>query len=234
MLSRVFRYTFTALLVAVLVYQVVRDWNSVKNYPWRLNWLMFVATFLLYSANVALTAYLWKLIMQTLSGVGAYWTHLRLFCLSLPARRLPSPVFYIGAKAASYHSMGVSRTVTVSASLIETLVTNMGALVVVLASIAFTTPNYSVAWALALLVPAAVVALRPALLIRGFNYALKRVRRPTIEVELTRSDIFRWLPVAVLIFLVGGLMLFFLISSVYAVPLSRRFRPSSTPLPSPG
>ena len=60
---------FAFMLVAVLVYQVIRDWNSIKGYPWRLNWLMFAGAFLLYTTNVALTAYVWKLIMQALSGV---------------------------------------------------------------------------------------------------------------------------------------------------------------------
>ncbi len=220
LLARVFRYAFTLLLVAVLVYQVMRDWNSIRDYPWRLDWAMFIGAFLLYTGNLALTAYLWKLIMQTLSGVSAYWTHLRLLCLSIPARRLPSPVFYIGVRAAAYQSMGVSHSTTVSASLIETLVTNIGALIVVLASIGLATPNYSAVWALVLVFPAAVVAFKPALLTQGFNFVLRKTRRQTIEAQLTRSDIFRWMPVAVMMFLVGGLMLFLLIGSVYVVPFS--------------
>jgi hypothetical protein len=108
----------------------------------------------------------------------------------------------------------------VSASLIETLVTNIGALVVVLASLGLVTPNYSVVWALALLIPAGIVAFKPALLIRGLNLALNKLKRPPIEVEIRRVDMFRWLPVASLMFLVGGLMLFVLIGSVYVVPVS--------------
>lgn len=219
-LARASRYAFTLLLVVVLVYQLARDWNGIRQSPWRLDWPLFVGAFLIYTANLALSAYLWNLIMQTLAGVKGYWTHLRLLCLSNPARRLPSPVFYMGARAASYHSVGVSGTTTVSASLIETLVTSMGGLVVVLASVGLAAPNYSAAWTLVLLVPAAVVAFKPALLIQGFNVVLRKVRRPPIEVELRRSHIFRWMPVAVLMFVVGGLMLYLLVSTVYAVPLS--------------
>ena len=220
LLSRVFRYTFMSLLVAVLVYQVIRDWSSIKSYPWRLNWLMFAGTFLLYTTNLALTAYLWKLIMQALSGVSSYWTHLRLICLSIPARRLPTPVWYIGFRAASYQPLGVSHSTTVSASLLETMVTNIGALVVVVASLGLATPNYSVLWVLALLIPAGIAVFKPALLIRSFNFALSKLRRPVVEAEIRRADMFRWLPVATLMFLVGGLMLFVLIGSVYFVPLS--------------
>ena len=98
--------------------------------------------------------------------------------------------------------------------------TNIGALIVVLVSLGLTTPNYSVVWVLALLIPAGIVAFKPALLIRGFNLVLSKLRRPVIEVEIRRADMFRWLPVATLMSLVGGLMLFVVIGSVYVVPVS--------------
>lgn len=220
LLSRAVRYTFTFLLVAVLVYQVVRDWHSIKDYPWRLNWLLFAGAFLLYTTNLALTAYVWKSIMEALSGVTSYWTHLRFMILSTPARRLPSPVWYMGVRAASYQPLGVSHSTTVSAALVETMVTNIGALIVVLVSLGLTTPNYSVVWVLALLIPAGIVTFKPALLIRGINIVLSKLRRPVIQAEVRRTDMLHWLPVATLMFLVGGFMLFVLIDSVYFVPMS--------------
>jgi hypothetical protein len=220
LLSRVFRYSFIFFLVAVLVYQVIRDWNSIRGYPWRLNWLLFASAFLLYTANLALTAYVWKSIMEALSGVTSYWTHLRFMVLSIPARRLPSPVWYMGVRAASYQPLGVSHSTTVSAALVETMVTNIGALIVVLVSLGLATPNYSVVWVLALLIPAGIVTFKPALLIRGINFVLSKLRRPVIQAELRRTDMLHWLPVATLMFLVGGFMLFVLIDSVYLVPVS--------------
>jgi hypothetical protein len=220
LLSRVFRYSFMFFLVAVLVYQVIRDWNSIRGYPWRLNWLLFASAFLLYTTNLALTAYVWKSIMEALSGVTSYWTHLRFMVLSIPARRLPSPVWYMGVRAASYQPLGVSHSTTVSAVLIETMVTNIGALIVVLVSLGLVTPNYSVLWVLALLIPAGIVTFKPALLIRGLNFVLSTLRRPVIQAEVRRTDMLRWLPVATLMFLVGGFMLFVLIDSVYLVPVS--------------
>lgn len=217
-LSRVLRYVFMFLLAAVLVYQVIRDWNSIKDYPWQLNWFMFACTFFLYAVNVALTAYVWKMIMQTLSGVSSYWTHLRFFCLSVPARRLPTPVWFMGVRAASYQPLGVPYSITVSASLIEMIVINIGALLVVLASIAFAAPKFSILWVLIPLVPAGIVVVKPALVIRGLNFGLRKVHRPTIETEVRRADMLRWLPVTILMFLVGGTMLFVLIRSVYVVP----------------
>jgi len=220
-LSRVGRFGFLSLLLGVIAYQVLRDWQKIRDYPWRLNWANILEAFFLYTISLALTALVWALIMRGLSGTGSLFTHLRLYCLSNPARRLPTPVWYIGVRAVAYQELEVPRTITVTASIIEMVVTNLGALTTALVTLSFglfAQKLPRIGWALVVLFPLAVLMLKPALLIDLVNLGLRKLKRTKIVAQIRRVDMLRWVGIFVLIFLNGGVLLYIAVSTIYPLP----------------
>jgi hypothetical protein len=223
-LARIGRVAFWVLLAGVIGYQLYTGWSTISQYDWRFRWTNILGLFPLHALSLALTVVVWTFIMRRLAGTGSWWTHLRLYCLSGPARRLPTPVWYMGVRAVAYQELDTPRKATIVASLVEMMVTNMGALLVALASFRSSLlieELSQVRVELLLLVPLVILMLRPMLLIRLVNVVLRRLNRDEITARIGSGDMLRWVGLFVVVFLNGGLILHVAVNSIYSLPLDR-------------
>lgn len=218
------------LAIGTIAYQVVRDLPKLQSYSWTLRPEFVAIGFGVYSVSLLFTALIWASIISTLSGRRGWLSHVRLYCLTNVANRLPTALPYIGARAEAYAQIGVKRATTLTAMAIEVAVTIIGATVVALATLPFG-PYQAVLdqTALAPYLPLLAlppigllfIALRPRLLIGAINAGARRLGRPPIEASIGGRQVTLWTIGFVLIWLNGGVLHFVLASAVYPFAASQ-------------
>lgn len=213
------------LAIAAIVYQVVRDLPKLQSYSWTLRPEFVAIGFGVYSISLIFTALIWASIISTLSGRRGWLSHVRLYCLTNVANRLPTALPYIGARAEAYSQIGVKRVTTLTSMAIEVTVTIVGATVVALATLPFGPYESVLAPYLPLLalppIGLLLVALRPRWLIGAINAGARQLGRPPIATTLGSRPVALWTIGFVLIWLNGGVLNFILASAVYPFELSQ-------------
>jgi len=221
-LARVTWTAFAAIALAVIVYQIARNWQEVRTYPWRLRLGNILLGFGIYSISIVLTAVCWASIMHRVSGVRSLWGHVRLFCLTNLARRLPTPLPYIGARTEAYAVQGVARRITLVAMTLEMTVTVVSAMMVAVFTLPFgpyseVLTRFSPLTLLLLIAPV-LLTIRPAWLFAIINFALARAKRPPLLIEVRTRDMLAWTGLFAAVWVNGGVLYYFLSTSIYPIP----------------
>ena len=155
-----------------------------------------------YLLDLLVAGWVWAGIMNRLGARLPFGRHLRYFCLSLLARRIPGTIWYIASRAALYRQDGVSAKDSSVASGIEagvaTLAAIMGSLLFglpILTQFAFS------AWGLAIALLISLVLVDP----RMVAWILKRLGSDAEQFKY--RDLFKWLTGYLLAWIIGGFML---------------------------
>jgi hypothetical protein len=171
---------------------------------------------LVYTADLALAVLGWVLIIGPLSGYWRMLDHTRIYLLTSVTKRLPGTFWYILGRVVLYERLGVARGVSVLAGGLEFAVTIMGGLVVALAAwpVLIASTAFSPIW---LLLPLAIGA---ALLNPPAIRAILRRLAPQHAAGVRYRHLLGWVLIYVLVWSVGGVLLFVLANAVYPLPLS--------------
>lgn len=210
------------LATVVILYKFIADWPQIRAISWQLNFKSILLGFGIYSVSLLLTASCWALIIGHLTGTRTFWDHVRLFCVTNLAQRLPTPLPYITARAEAYALRGVRREITLTAMTVEVTVTLVGAMIVASITSSFSTYalNIQVSLLLALL-PMLMLVLLPERFLATVNLLLSRFGRPKINIHFKRRQIFAWIGLFVIIWVNSGVLYYFLISSITIIPPER-------------
>jgi hypothetical protein len=171
---------------------------------------------LVYTADLVLAVFGWVMIIGPLSGYWRPLDHTRIYLLTSVTRRLPGTFWYILGRVVLYERLGVSRGVTALAGGLEFAATIIAGLVVALA-----------AWPLIL----AGAAFNPLWLIIPLAIGILALNPPAIRAILRRlapqhaagvryRHLLGWVLIYILVWIVGGGLLFVLTDAVYPLPLS--------------
>lgn len=211
------------LATAVILYKFIADWPQLRAIPWRLSLKPFLLSFGIYSISLLLTASCWALIIGHLTGAQTFWGHVRLFCLTNLAQRLPTPVPYITARVEAYASHGVRREITLTAMTIETAVTLSSAVIVALVTSSFGTYALNIQRRLLLifLLPLLLLVLLPERFLGTVNLLLSRLGRPKLTNHFKRRQILAWIGLFVIIWINSGILYYLIISSITPIPPER-------------
>jgi hypothetical protein len=213
-----------ALTLSYIAYRIVTNWSQIRSYDWHIRPWNLVLAFVLYSAGLLLTALAWALIMRHISGDRAMLAHMRLFCLTNLANRLPTPLPFVGARTESYAARGIARSTTMLAMSYEVVTTLLGAMIIAGLTVGYGPGAQMVARAgvLAWLLPVPLVllALRPALLTRVANPLLQRLGRQPLSAPIAPRDMLLWSGIFVLLFANSGVFYFIVAAGVYDLPAS--------------
>lgn len=200
--------------VAILGFLVYSQREALFSGQLALRPAYLVGAFLIYLVNLLLAAVAWASIMKSLGAHLPFATHLRYFCLSLVARRIPGTVWYIASRAALYREEGVSGKDSSVASGIEagvaTISAVIGSLLFGVPILAQVTVSY---WGLVAAVIVSLVLVHP----RIVTWVLRRMGR---EVERFRyRDLATWISLYLLAWIVGGFMLWLTANGISQVAL---------------
>lgn len=225
MLARLVWACSFALILTFIGYRIFINWQEIRTYPWQPRPENILLSFGVYSLSLVLTASVWAAIIRRLANKGALVTHIRLFCLSNLANRLPTMLPFIGARTEAYAAIGVPRTVTLTAMTLELAVTLSGAIIVAVTTLPFGPQTEVVArltpFSALILLPVLLLTIRPAWLIAILNKLLQRFKRSPIQAKVRAFDMLIWIGLFVLIWVNGGFLYYLLTISIY--PLSPEY-----------
>ncbi len=110
-----------SFLALILVY----SWRSKDQLiPYlqsaQLGNLLMVMVYYLLALFLAVAG--WAVIMGSFEKNISIWTHIRIYLVTLAARRIPGTIWYIGGRMLLYKKIGVSQVKTASASSVELIV----------------------------------------------------------------------------------------------------------------
>jgi hypothetical protein len=209
-----------AASVALLLLGVIRGWPELARYQWKFDWLQLALSSLMYAGALALVLLPWIVIMRAL-GAGSFWRQDVKFCLySLIARRLPTPAPYIASRILLYEEIGVPKRITSVGLLWENLLIIAAGAILVLLILPFT-PIVNDRMSMAPILLAAGLGLllvaRPMAPARAANWLLQRMGKEPLAVLIHPPAMALALTLYVGGWLLGGLILFFLIRAIYPI-----------------
>jgi hypothetical protein len=219
-----FQIVFTFLVLAIIGYEFARHWGEIKSYPWRLDYFSLVLSFVAYSGALGFALLCWRSIMIQLSGFRSTRTHFRIYCMTMVAKRLPTPIWYAGARILGYEGLGVAKPVTAVAIGLEVMIYVFSGLLLGLV-FSMAGPFWLVMqenpWISVSALPFVVLVLRPKWLIQLTNWGLRRARRDEISVELGFRNVIVWCLYYLGVWSCGAVTVFLMTNSIYPVSLQQ-------------
>lgn len=190
--------------------------DLLLNHDWEFRPLPFLAAFLIFGLALALTLLGWGHLMSRL-GVRQLWRkHVRIYCVTNLAQRLPGVFWHVLGRMAMYQREGVAKRTVAVVSGLELLLMILAGLVVsllmlpLMAPTRFNRPELLLAGLLL-----GLVSLHP----RVIGFLLDRLKVTGAHVRGVRyRDTTFLVAVYAIVWLLGGLILFGIIMALYPLP----------------
>lgn len=208
-----------SLSFGYLAFLLVRNWNQLATYHWRIEWVQAALAFAYYTGTLACVVLGWSLIMQRVTGIYGWTKHLKYYAFTNIFRRLPIPWFYVAGRAVLYEREGVAKSTSTTLSLLEWVLIILSGLVVYLCTLPFqTVPSiWRSPWVLGGLLVVAALLVQP----RTLQAVQRLLGRGESRISFTVWDILAWLALYSLAWVGGGLVTYAAITSIYALPIDQ-------------
>lgn len=203
------------LVLLSLTILLFKEWDQVKDWLYCLTLDLLLKVFTVYTGALVLAALTWYLIIRRLSGTTDVRIHLRVYCITNLARRLPGALWHVVGRAVLYEQAGLPKTITLLASGVEQALIVFSGILVYLVSLAVTSgiAQVNVTW-LIITVFVGLLTVHPRLI----GAMLRRLgRQETLPVRY--RDIAVWLVLYIITWMVGGYMAIILVGSNQSLSL---------------
>ncbi len=218
------RRTLLALMIlaglGIALWTIIRDWSNLVNYNWQFDWAYLALSSVAYAASLALAVIAWSAIMYALKARLSWKQNARFFIYSWMARRLPTAAPFVASRVMLYEQAGVPRRLTLAGMLWEQilLIASSGVLVVLMFPFTPLLGQSIPLLPLAILAVVSVaVAFRPTLLARLLAWMLRRWHKDPLTDFLGTPATMGIFALHALLWLVGGLILFLMVRSIYVL-----------------
>jgi glycosyltransferase 2 family protein len=182
--SRVIRWGFVAVTVAIGVFAVVRDWHSLRDALASLGFLPVIGALAAVLAALAAAMQVWRVLLRALGSPLPARPAARIMFISQLGKYLPGSIWPVLAQMELGTEYQVPRHRSASASILTMLLTVLTGLLTALVALPFVAGSTNYVWAL-LAAPALLVLLVPRVLNAALNKVMTVAKRPPLEVELT-------------------------------------------------
>jgi uncharacterized membrane protein YbhN (UPF0104 family) len=202
-------------LLAGLSFLVYRERDTLGSYLATANPIQLLAVVGWYTIDLLIYFAVWVAILRKLGGRTGILNHFRIYCLANAARRLPGTLWYVGGRAVLYKQSGIPAKMVVVASGVEVVVIWCSGLLVALPLVFLIRPEYVWPWSavgMALL----VAILNP----RALRWALTRASPEWQSGVSGLLHVYLWILGAAIGWLVGGLLLFAIVTVYQSLPLA--------------
>jgi uncharacterized membrane protein YbhN (UPF0104 family) len=200
------------LVIGKIVY---RNWSQFQAFSWQLNpWPLAGAAVALVFAFGLNTA-TWYLISRAFGSQLGFWKDVEIYSFSTVVRRLPGAIWQIAGRTYLYHQAKTTLAVPLWGSLWEYVVQISSGVLLLALSLAlspqFRTGFPGGAWWLLLLIPVGWFLLRPQDVVSLAKLVSSRVNS---QPNLTRQSVSMWVALYLLSWVLGGAILYFLLSAL--------------------
>jgi glycosyltransferase 2 family protein len=182
--SRVIRWGFVAVTVAIGVFAVVRDWSSLRHALASLGFLPVAGALIAILAALAAAMQVWRVLLRALGSPLPVRPAARIMFIGQLGKYLPGSIWPVLAQMELGNEYQVPRHRSASASILTMLLTVLTGLLTALVALPFVAGSTNYVWAL-LAAPVLLVLLVPRILNAALNKVMRVTRRPPLEVELT-------------------------------------------------
>ena len=211
-------------LTAVVIFTVLySNRELLRTYEWHIQpyWLL-VATVVM-CGSMFLGGWAWHLVAKRMAGVGNGRLNLKIWWYANLAKRIPGVVWYIASRAILYEQAGISKRTTSLLSGLELALIFVSGIITTLLTLPFwvlpteITQNLSRAWFLLILLPLSLLLIQPHVLEKIWQ---KLSRESNIQ-PLRWGDTLYWLGVYMLIWALGGVVMFSTINFFQTLPATQ-------------
>jgi uncharacterized membrane protein YbhN (UPF0104 family) len=198
-----------------------KDWKTILTYNWQIHWVDLVIMALLHSLALAAMYLAWHFTMRRLVNQD-HWRHnFRIFSVSMLARRIPVPIWYVGSRVYLYREIEVSTSIVLTATVLEIALIAMSGVLCYVLLLPWYAYTQRFPWQVLAAITGVitlVLLIRPALFIEGINLVLRWVKKPPITAEITRRDLLLWTLLYLATWFLDGLGLYFAVAAFLVVP----------------
>lgn len=215
--SRGFRIGFLVLTVVAAGVAVALDYEAFADAARQLGLLSILVALVCTLLNIVFAMASWRAVLADLGSRLGVVSAGRIFLVGQLGKYLPGSVWFLLAQMELAAEVGVPRTRSGSASVINIVLTVTTALVTTLVTLPFA-PTFlpSGFWWVLVLLPVLSVVLYPPFLNWGFNFLLRSVRRPPLEHPVSMRGALTALGWSALSWLAVGFQVYVLATAVGA------------------
>lgn len=204
-------YLVWAVLFAFLGYTVWKSREQLMPYLVNADRSQFVIVVGVYLLALFFAVMNWAVIIRAFDSSVSFWTHAKIYLVSMVSRRLPGTIWYVGSRMLLYEQLGVASVKTASASGIEFVVSFVAdcLLAVIFIPLGFNLPN---TW----LIPLGVVTLLGLWVLQPkvLSKIMIKLKHPLAQ-PVRMGQVIVWLLLRMALVLTGGVMIFFTIRIFY-------------------
>jgi uncharacterized membrane protein YbhN (UPF0104 family) len=182
--SKLVRWGFVAVTVAIGAYAVVSQWSHVSSALSRLGFLPVAGALVAILAALLAAMQEWRVLLGALGSPLPARPAARIMFIGQLGKYLPGSIWPVLAQMELGNEYQVPRHRSASAVVLTMLLTTLTGLLTALIALPFVAGSTNWVWAL-LAAPALLVLLIPRVLNAALNRVLRLAKRPPLEVELT-------------------------------------------------
>jgi glycosyltransferase 2 family protein len=182
--SKLVRWGFVAVTVALGGYAIAREWTHVRSALASLGFLPVAGALVAVLAALLAAMQVWRVLLAALGSPLPARPAARIMFIGQLGKYLPGSIWPVLAQMELGNEYQVPRHRSASASVLTMLLVLLTGLLTALVALPFVARSTDYVWAL-LAAPALLVLLVPRVLNAVLNRVLRLARRPPLEVELT-------------------------------------------------
>ena len=204
--------------IGLLAYKVYASWETLLEYEWTIRYGWLVPSLLLFLAQTLAVVWGWRSLLNRLAPPVPFWTHVKIYCYTTLARRIPVGLLWQTAgRVYWYRQLGVPTSASAVASLLELGLVILAGLPIgalQVGTIVSLQPGY-VLLASGLTMVVAAVLVQPKLL----NRIRRAFNREELQASFSYQDSLRWMGIYVLVWLLSGAGLYVVVNLFFDLPL---------------
>ena len=213
------RWLMTGLIITFSVvffgWMLWHYYPTLLTYHWKLQVLPMILGFPIYTLDLLLAVLGWSIIMRQLGNQFAFREHIRIFCMTRVAGRIPGAPWHVVGRVALYKQLGVNGRVTGVASGLEMILIIVSG-IITSALIGFSLPEnmrHYLVW-MGLVLVIGLGLMHPAVV----RKVLQWLGHTQESVHLGYQEMLLLLGVYILTWGVGGCVLYMIILALYPLP----------------
>lgn len=210
-------YSLVFLLIAasVLGYLVYSQWDVLSTYDWDIDWLQVVIAFVVFSLDLLLVVIVWSWLMDNIGSKVNLITHFVIYSLSNITKRIPGTIWYIASRAQLYKSHLVDAKLTSVASGVEYAISTLSSVFVSLLFALQIILRYGYSPVLfVVVIVIGMIMIHPKVISWILNKL--NVEASTLPYRILIKSLLMY----VLIWILGGIILFLIANSIYPLQFS--------------
>ncbi|MEZ4510984.1 MAG: hypothetical protein R3C62_03840 [Chloroflexota bacterium] len=220
---RVVTGVFLGLTAVVILTVLYGNRELLRTYEWHIQpyWLL-IATLVMFG-SMFLGGWAWHLVAKRMAGVENGRLNLKIWWYANLAKRIPGVVWYIASRAILYEQAGVSKRTTSLLSGLELALIFVSGIITTLLTLPFwilpteITENLGRAWFLLILLPLSFLLIQPRILEKIWQ----KLSHETNTHPLRWRDTLYWLGFYVIIWVLGGVVMFSTINFFQTLPATQ-------------